>query len=100
MPTKRKIVPGQIVEVVWRDHWWDTQTTFPNPSWDEEWYCTTVGVVVENREDTLTVAHEWSLNNLSYRGVTHILKNNIKKVFVYGTTEQKIPTREGVLAGV
>ena len=89
-----------IVEVTWRDHWWTGDLAHPGmPDWTQEFYCHTVGVLVEERQDELVVAHEWSMNNETYRGTTFLLKATVVEIVVHGSTKRSIPQKGVIKSG-
>lgn len=72
-----------LVKVHWRDAWFDPEQLGAG-EWKDEYRVTTVGFVVRDTEDVLSLAQEILPDEDGYRAVTHIPRPLVLQIETLG----------------
>jgi hypothetical protein len=81
-------LPFPVVMVEWDDAWIDESETEP-PDWGEPDVakCVTVGWLVRNTPELISVALEYQPNSNRFRRVQHVQKEVVRKITILKRTD-------------
>ena len=91
-PHERSRGPLSLVLVRWRDAWFDFEQ--PSSGWREEYLVHTVGFLVRESDEVVSVAQERLPGREGYRAITHIPRGVVESVTTL-FTEESPGRREG-----